>query len=201
MITTLIVDWGGVINMIGHASSMSKNIQIKYNLPYMKIIEVIVPLWKKLNRNLITFDDLRRGLNKEFNLGISMNELEEYLNNSFKLNFELIDLLKKLKKKYSLIMLSNNNKPLVNSIKKKHPKVFNLFEKHYFSSELNMRKPDKRIFLHFLEDTKLNANECLLIDDTGENIIASEKLGIKGIIFKNVNQLKRELADFGIKVE
>ena len=201
MITTIVVDWGGVINMVGHASSISKQIQEKYNLPYMTIIESIVPLWKKLNRNLVNFEELKVGLNEKLNLDISMKELTDFLNNSFKLNLGVIELLGKLKREYSLIMLSNNNDPLVNSIKKKHPEVFNLFEKHYFSSELNLRKPDERIFLHFLEDTKLNAKECLLIDDTEENIVACKKLGMKGIAYKDLDQLKRELANLNIKVE
>ena len=143
----------------------------------------------------------RMCLNEKLNLNISMKELKDYLNNSFNLNFELIELLRKLKGKYFLMMLSNNNGPLVNSIKKKHSEIFNLFEKHYFSSELNLRKPDERIFLHFLEDTKLSANECLLIDDTEENIVACKKLGMKGIAYKGVDQLQKELADLNIKVD
>ncbi|MFC1722630.1 HAD family hydrolase [Nanoarchaeota archaeon] len=201
MITTIVVDWGGVINMVGHASSMSKQIQEKYDLPYMSIIEAIVPLWKKLNRNLVNFEELRVGLNEKLNLDISMKELTGYLNNSFKLNLEVIELLGKLKREYFLIMLSNNNDSLVNSIEKNHPEVFNLFEKHYFSSELDLRKPDERIFLHFLEDTKLNAKECLFIDDTEENIVACKKLGMKGIVYKDVDQLKRELAKLNITLD
>ena len=200
MITTIVVDWGGVINIVGHASYISKQIQEKYDLQYMAIIEAIVPLWKKLNRNLINFEELRIGLNEKLKLEISMNELTGYLNNSFKIDPEFVGLLRKLKSKYSLMMLSNNNDPLVDAIKKKHPDIFNLFEKHYFSSELNLRKPDERIFLHFLEDTRLDAAECLLIDDTEENIIACKNLGMNGILYKGVDQLQRDLAKLDINV-
>src|SRR3989338_1107216 len=101
VITTIIFDWGGVINRTGHASVMSRGIQKTYDIPYMKIIEVIVPLWKKLNRNLISFKDLRVELNKQLNLTISAKEMQDFLENSFDINYELIPLLKKLKKKYS----------------------------------------------------------------------------------------------------
>lgn len=198
MITTIVVDWGGVINIGGHASAMSKQIQEKYGVLYMAIIEAIVPLWKKLNRNFISFEELRKGVNEKLNLNISMKELTSYLDNSFNLNSEMIGLLKKLKEKYSLMMLSNNNDPLVNSIKKKHVEVFNLFERHYFSSELNMQKPDEKIFLYLLKDTNLKAEECLLIDDTEENIVACKQLGMKGITYKNIDQLRRELTKLNI---
>ena len=38
MITTIVLDWGGVINLTGHASLISKQIQEKYGLDYMEII-------------------------------------------------------------------------------------------------------------------------------------------------------------------
>src|SRR3989338_10669793 len=126
VITTIVLDWGGVINRTGHASVMSKSIQERYNIPYMKIIEVIVPLWKKLNRNLISFKELRVELNKQLKLKISEKEMQGFLENSFDINYELIPLLKRLKKRYSLMMLSNNNNELVKAIKTAHPDIFNL---------------------------------------------------------------------------
>jgi len=79
----LLFDWGGVINLTGHASLISRQIEKKYNIPYMKIIEVLVPLWKELNRDMIDFTKLCNGVNSGLNLEITENEMTSYLENSF----------------------------------------------------------------------------------------------------------------------
>lgn len=198
MITAIVLDWGGVLDRAGHASIMSKHIQQKYGIPYMSIINVLVPLLKKLNRNLISFEELRHGVNEQLNIKISEKEMWGLLEKSFDINHDLIPLIKKLKKNYSVFMLSNNNKPLVKAIQTAHPEVFNLFDKHYFSFELNLRKPDVQIFEHFFKDSGRKPSECVFIDDNEENITVSKQLGMKGILYKDNEQLKRELLDIGV---
>jgi HAD superfamily hydrolase (TIGR01509 family) len=56
--------------------------------------------------------------------------------------------------------------------------TFRKFMKIYFSYELNMRKPDIKIFEFVLNDNNLKPEETLLIDDFYENIESAGKLGI-----------------------
>ena len=44
-------------------------------------------------------------------------------------------------------------------------------------------KPDPEIYKILLNRYDLKAEECVFIDDTEENVIGAEKLGIKGIVF------------------
>ena len=62
-----------------------------------------------------------------------------------------------------------------------------------------MMKPDKNIYYRLFEKFSLNPEECFFIDDTKENIIASEKCGMKGFVF-NINEfekLEKELQSIG----
>jgi len=107
----------------------------------------------------------------------------------------MIELLEHLHKKYRLIMLSNNHPPTIDIIKFKHKHLTKFFDKIYFSAELKMKKPNKEFFLHMIKDAKLNPSECIFVDDKEQNVKAGIELGIKGIVFKNVEQFKKELHD------
>ncbi len=132
---------------------------------------------------------------------ISTNEfLEFYTENFPKLsNKELIDIwnfmlkdfpahrlefLKQLKldSKYNLILLSNTNELHINWIKK-HVPFYETFKSYfhafYLSHEIQLRKPNQDIFEFVLNQHKINANECLFIDDNTDNVNTAEKLGIK----------------------
>jgi FMN phosphatase YigB (HAD superfamily) len=39
------------------------------------------------------------------------------------------------------------------------------------------------------------ASECILVDDTEENVIAAEKLGMNGIVFKTYKELMWEISN------
>lgn len=53
------------------------------------------------------------------------------------------------------------------------------FEKHYFSHELGMRKPELICFTSILEEQNLRPEETLFIDDTQENTAVASQLGLK----------------------
>ena len=57
--------------------------------------------------------------------------------------------------------------------------VADYFDKLYLSQELHLAKPDKTIYSYVLNDTGLQADECLFLDDTVQNIQAAASMGIR----------------------
>ena len=53
---------------------------------------------------------------------------------------------------------------------------------------------------YFVKKTGLDPNLCVFIDDYKKNIIAARKIGFKGILFKNLKQLKKELSAFSVNI-
>ncbi len=101
-----------------------------------------------------------------------------------------ISLLKLLKSKYHIFLLSNTNSIHISEIRnklgeEKYQKFYNLFNKVYYSHEIRLRKPDIKIFQLVLEENKLNASEVLFIDDSLQHIQGAKTLGIKTIHLKN----------------
>jgi putative hydrolase of the HAD superfamily len=63
-----------------------------------------------------------------------------------------------------------------------------------WSCELHIAKPDPTIYLHTCERLGVAPADALFLDDKPENIAAAEALGIHGLLFSTVTQLRRDLA-------
>ena len=103
---------------------------------------------------------------------------------------------------HQLILLSNTNELHIDYIKKNvsfYEDFKNCFEQFYLSHEINLRKPNADIFNFVLTENKLNAEECLFIDDTLENTQTAQQLGIN--VWNN-NPATEDIVDiFTIKKE
>jgi glucose-1-phosphatase len=53
------------------------------------------------------------------------------------------------------------------------------FTRAYYSHQVGLRKPEKEIYVHLLQDAGLDAAETIFIDDLLKNIEAAAALGIK----------------------
>ncbi len=69
------------------------------------------------------------------------------------------------------------------------------------SFKVHSRKPDKKIFLTALKGLGEKPENCVYIDDLQKYVLAARALGMNAIQFKNLPQLKKELAKFGVKAE
>jgi putative hydrolase of the HAD superfamily len=67
------------------------------------------------------------------------------------------------------------------------------FDVLVWSYQLRMAKPDAAIFRHLLKELGTEPEETLFIDDKAVNVEAADALGIKGVLFKNVEQLRADL--------
>lgn len=100
---------------------------------------------------------------------------------------ERVELLKKLKSKYRLFLLSNTNAIHVVAFEKIYQDAFNdgpldnLFEKVYYSHQLRLRKPNREVYEFVLKENQLKPGETLFIDDALVNVEAARESGMKAI--------------------
>ncbi len=98
---------------------------------------------------------------------------------------ERIQLIQAIGKKYRCFLLSNTNEIHIESFSAEIERVYgmntfnNLFEKIYYSSRINMRKPDKEIFEYVLKENGLAPEETIFIDDSIQHIDGAIKTGIR----------------------
>jgi 2-haloacid dehalogenase len=75
---------------------------------------------------------------------------------------------------------------------------FALFDTILVSGDVQLGKPDPRIFALFLQRIGRTARECLFIDDSAANITAARGLGFETIHFSSADQLHGEFRARGL---
>ena len=69
------------------------------------------------------------------------------------------------------------------------------FDVVVISSEVGMRKPEPRIFLHAAGLLGLETAECVFIDDIAANVTAAERLGFTGVLHTGTATTRQRLAE------
>jgi putative hydrolase of the HAD superfamily len=81
---------------------------------------------------------------------------------------------------FALALLTNNVKEFGDSWRSSFP-VEDLFDIVVDSSEVGMRKPDPRIYLHTCERCGFDPEASVFLDDNRDNVAASRALGIETV--------------------
>jgi len=135
------------------------------------------------------------------NLGVSEKKLKTLYNAAYKKNFKqnkvLYKFAYKLKKKgYKIAVLSDqwylSKKALVRR------RLLRRFDAVIISCDVGVRKPNPEIYKLALKKIGAKPSEALFIDNQKWNIDAAKKLGIKTILYKNNEQLFRQLSKQGL---
>jgi HAD superfamily hydrolase (TIGR01509 family) len=121
---------------------------------------------------------------------------QDFAQKTFQINQPLLSFAQALKAHFQVGILSNVDQLLAEI--PKNEEIYSLFDPRLIvlSYQANCRKPGKEIYELFLERAKTNPEECLFVDNDETNVKVGLSLGIKSILFKNNQQLKRELAQF-----
>jgi putative hydrolase of the HAD superfamily len=99
------------------------------------------------------------------------------------IDHKILDFLRSIKPKVKTGLISNAWSGLRNYIVRK--KFDDAFHRMVISAEVGVAKPNPKIFHIALEQLQVQANEAVFVDDFIENIKACEKVGMKGIHFKD----------------
>ena len=126
---------------------------------------------------------------KEFWKGISKDYPKiqwKYLDTRFKVDPQFFPIIRKLKKKYLLTILSNDVGEWSTYLREKYG-YNEFFEEMVVSSDFQTRKPDEniyRVLIARLKRHNIEPQECILIDDRLKNLKTAKDLGMKTIHFK-----------------
>jgi epoxide hydrolase-like predicted phosphatase len=117
---------------------------------------------------------------------------------------ERVDLLKKLRSKYRLFLLSNTSSIHITQVNKileastGEKNLDDLFDKVYLSYEMGLMKPDPNIYLQVLAEQNITAEETLFLDDNADNIKAAAALGIDTILVQKPVTILEYLQDYAV---
>lgn len=104
---------------------------------------------------------------------------------------QLLEFLRSLRGKIKTGLISNAWSDLRDYLTRE--KMIDAFDHIIISAEVGVAKPDPKIFQTALEQAGVNPNEAVFVDDFYVNIEGCEKVGMKGIHFKDTESTLQQL--------
>ena len=122
-------------------------------------------------------------------------KIKEDFDELIKINFELVEYIKELKKEYKVYLLSNAMSSFLRRILDKY-NLYELFNKVYISSEIKLIKPYEEFFNYVINKENIDPSNAIMIDDNKKNILGAIKTNLNGIVYTDVKDLKEKLTYF-----
>ena len=193
MIKAVIFDMGGVI--LNLDKMKEELVKIFNPKDFDKFWDKVSVIESPLCRGEIDDEEYWKRLSKEFKVDISLKEVRYFWIDNFKdyceVDRKMLKLIKKLKKNYKIGLISNATDTHDEAVRKMN--ILGDFDDIIFSNEVNMAKDNTKIFDLCLDRLQLDAGECVFIDDVEEFVRNARKVGMEGVVFEGVEELKGEL--------
>ena len=101
---------------------------------------------------------------------------------------------------YKVGIVSNIDKLAYTAVMKKYG-LKSFLDASALSFKVHARKPSRMIFRSIVRQLKEKPKDCVFIDDLPRHCRAAKKLvGFRTVCYKNIQQLKKELGQAGVKV-
>ena len=146
----------------------------------------------EFDKGRVSPSDFFQSIKKYLNLSISFETFIPIWTDIFIENKEVSEIIRSLKERWRLGLLSNTDPLHFSYILSKFP-IMSTFDKFILSYEVGVKKPDVRIFQKAIEWASVQPEKILFIDDTKGHVDAALSLGMQGIHFISAEQLKEEL--------
>lgn len=198
MIKTIIFDLGDVIVNVDRTEQYNRfAINCDQTVDYIKKYFENFPWGDAFSRGKLSPYQFYCKTAKELNLKMDFEKFKKVWCDIFTLNQDVEKLIKKLRRKHKLVLLSNTDAIHFGHIKKQYS-IINAFDEDILSYEVGLRKPNPLIFLHALTKAKTLPFNCAYIDDVPRFVYVAKAMGIKAFQYKNFKKLVEDLSNSGV---
>lgn len=187
MIKAILFDFDGVLTIDKTGSeSIIKFISRECDIS----LDIVETCYYKYNPNLlngkITHRDMWESFCDDIGKTLDYNVLIKSFEDT-KLDNNMIDLVKKLKLKYIIGMVTDNKIDRIETILE-----FNNLKAYFdvvsISAKLHSGKENSCIFIDTLKKLNVLPEECIFIDNTKNNLIIPKKMGMHTLLFDDENR-------------
>ena len=134
---------------------------------------------------------------KDLNFDGSYEEFAQVWSEIFSPIEPMVALAESLRTQLPRVILSNTNPFHIDYVVEHYPWI-NDFDAQVLSYEVGLLKPDAAIYELTLRQCGLQAPRAVFIDDLAANVEAARRVGIHGIHYQNVDQVRSELTKLGV---
>lgn len=201
MIKGIVFDLDGMVFEEPHL--YTKELEIKYGISIKDSLFSKDLNYLECKRGKIALDDFLKPYYEKWKkypkYKLTLEETKREWFEFAKINNEIVDIAKQLKRKGIInFIMTNNSKERVDYLDKKHhlSKTFEIIG----SYDLGVLKPNPAFYRVLKEKHHLKYSEILYFDDKEETVEALKKLGFKATLYRGVEDFKRELGKLGVKI-
>ena len=103
-------------------------------------------------------------------------------------------------KKHRLFVFSNWDHISFDIFKKKHVRIFNMFEEIVISGHIKRVKPSHDMYDYLMETYNIDPHDCVLIDDQSMNTNSARRYGMQAALIRNRDyaQLRKDLVRLNV---
>lgn len=199
-IKSVIFDLGNVLVNF-NAKKSAKRFAKRCKVPFNKVWEhfFISPTEKAYTRGEITTRQFYEFSCQALDIPVDYKTFAHYWNDIFWENKGMDAVLKKLRKKYPLYLISNTNKLHFDYLKSKF-KLLRHFKKTFPSHEVGHRKPEPEIYQKVLKKVKLKPEHTVFVDDVVKFVDGARAVGMHAVRFRSPQGLVRDLRRLGVEI-
>lgn len=150
---------------------------------------------KKLIKNMITKEQFVEGASGKLN--ISLADAYKKFFEPGKRNIELLELSQELRKNYKVGLLSNVNSEAMEAYFSTEERR-DYFDACVLSGDVDLAKPDPKIFELICNKIGVEPKEAVMIDDYPEFCEGAKRVGMKTIQYTSMESLRLELTIIGL---
>jgi len=188
MIKAVIFDMGGVV-LQNKSETVYRRLSEKLGIETDSFMELQEQCKGKMMRGELSAKEFAEIIKKKFSTNTDIiREWKEAYIEVMTTNGGVLELAERLKKNYRVALITNA--PELHIQINKERGLYSRFDPHILSCEVGMSKSQKEIFDLVLEKLGLGPEECVFIDDRGENLQIPEGMGFHVIHFKDNKQLE-----------
>lgn len=196
MIKCIMFDLSGVVTLADAKTDDQQPLRLAAmaNTKDMEKITEVSNIAKKMREGRISVYKFEEEVAAK--LGLSRTsvhkEWEEFSKRYIRIDSKMVALLKELKKRYTVALLSNMDRSRYAHFRK--ALNFSIFDYVFVACYIKKYKPGRDIYEYVLKKMHLKSNEVLFVDDRMHNIEGARAAGMNTIHFKGredlINKLK-----------
>jgi len=197
--SVIVSDLGNVLIPFDYKNAINKLEEKEPGLGYrfIEFIKSHYDVHRKFERGDISPEEFIKIIMTALENKITREEFIQIYSQIFTVNVGLVELFTELKKKYTLVLMSNTNWIHHEYAWGKY-EFLNLFDKLILSYQVRAVKPEPGIYKSVEAFTGCPPAEHIFIDDIFEYTEAAKTLGWDAVQFINNEQLSKELSLRGI---
>lgn len=192
-IRAVFFDFGGVIQRTEFQAPRQQLAQ-RFNMEYDDIDNIVFnsPTAKQATVGEILVEKHWQAVAKR--LKVAKKDIGVVENEFFAgdvIDHSIVEYLRSLRPRFKTGLISNAWSDMREYLVRK--KLDEIFDTITISAEVGAAKPEAKIYLLALEQAQVTPEAAVFVDDVPANIEACEKLGMKGILFKDPHEAMQRL--------